>query len=527
MTTDRYAPRFDVRISGLTLSADVTRLVTSVSYDNNADMADMFTVSLFNPDNALLDSALFELGKTVEIHMGYGDQLEPMMLGEITSLQPSFPEGGAPTLTVSGYDKSHKMRHGTPDRAPWKFTNDTAIAAQIAGENLLIPMVDPSPYFHEEIHQTSSDFAFLKERAQANFFEVYVHWDRLYFQFPRPQLEAVVLEWGKSLSSFSPRLSNAGMTGIEVVRGYNEQLAQTIVAFATSIDLNPEDIVERLGTAALEALLTMGRRVIRKRKVESPVDALALAKALLQELLEGMYEGTGSCIGMPELRANKFVAIANVGTRFSGKYKIKRATHTIDDGGYRTSFEVSQRGGTSLLSLLRKEVTEDPPPDKSESFTGVVVGKVTNNVDETGLGRVRVQYPWYSDTVESAWARVATFMSGSGSGAMFLPAIGDEVVVGFQHGNFDKPIVLGCLYNGSARPPLLPTEAQTKRTITTKVGHEITLDDALGIVISDKLGSSITLETTGNIVIEAARDLEVKANNVRVQLRPGGTMDVS
>lgn len=78
---DYYAPRFEVRISGLTLSADVTRQVTSISYDNNLEMADMFTLSLNLAEPGLLDSALFDLGKTVEIHLGYGRELHRMMLG--------------------------------------------------------------------------------------------------------------------------------------------------------------------------------------------------------------------------------------------------------------------------------------------------------------------------------------------------------------------------------------------------------------------------------------------------------------
>ena len=61
--------------------------------------------------------------------------------------------------------------------------------------------------------------AFLKARAENYFFDVYVEWDRLHFQFPRPQLAAHVLEWGKNLSSFSPRISAAGMAGLQVIRG--------------------------------------------------------------------------------------------------------------------------------------------------------------------------------------------------------------------------------------------------------------------------------------------------------------------
>src|SRR5262249_41755708 len=154
-------------------AADVTNQVASITYDNNLDLADMFRLVLRNADNKLLDSALFDLGKTVEIHIGYGHDLQPMMLGDITSIEPSFPTDGPPTLTISGYDKSYKLRHNQPDRPPFRYVNDSLIAAQIAAEAGLIPIVDPSPIFHmRPLPQSVSDMAFLKDRAQANFFDV-------------------------------------------------------------------------------------------------------------------------------------------------------------------------------------------------------------------------------------------------------------------------------------------------------------------------------------------------------------------
>ena len=56
----------------------------------------------------LLDSALLDLGKTVEIHLGYGTDLVPAFLGEIAAIEPSFPQDGPPTITVTGYDKSYQ-----------------------------------------------------------------------------------------------------------------------------------------------------------------------------------------------------------------------------------------------------------------------------------------------------------------------------------------------------------------------------------------------------------------------------------
>jgi phage protein D len=498
----RYAPRAQVRISGLALAAELHDHMLSVSYDSNLDMADMFTVVLQNPEHRLTDSPLFDLGKTVEIHMGYGETLEPMMLGEITSLQPSFPQSGPPTLTVSGYDKSHRLRHNQPDRPAFQHMNDSVIAGQIALEAGLVPVVDPSRFVREKLHQTTSDMAFLKELARQNFFETYVWWDQLYFRYPRPQTEAVVLEWGRSLSSFTPRMSSAAMAGLQVMRGYNEQLAQAVVGFAVAGDLSLDAVVEKLGRGALDLLASLGRRVVRNQSVKSPFDAAALATAALQDILEGFYEGSGACIGMPELRADRMVRIRGLGKRFSGHYRLKRVSHTIDGSGYHTTFEVTQRGGASLLSLLRKSVKDTPAPDRQEPFFGVVSGEVTHNIDPEGLGRVKVKLPWYSDDNESAWARCATPMAGKGIGAYFLPDVGDEVLVAFVQGNFDDPMVLGGLWNGKRLPPATNKDGLNRlRLIKTKAGHTITLDDtknAEKVQIRSKSGLTVTLDDAPN-----------------------------
>ncbi len=533
-TASYYAPRFDVRVSGLTLAADVANQVLSVSYDNNLDLADMFTVVLRNADNQLIDSALFDLGKQVEIYMGYGNDLQPMMLGDITAIEPSFPENGPPTVKISGYDKSYKLRHNQPDRPAFQYVPDSAIAALIAVEAGLIPIVDPSPIFHtKKLIQTGSDFAFLKDRARANFFDVFVRWDKLYFQFPRPQTSAYVLEWGKNLSSFSPRISSAGLAGLQIIRGYNEDLAQTIVVFAVAIDFNVNNLIEKLGSSALDLLTSLGRRVIRDQPVESPVDALVVAKSIVQDILDGLYEGSGTTIGIPGLQAGQFVTIRNVGRRFSGAYRLRKVVHTIDGNGYRTEFEVTQRSSSTVLQLLRKSIGgEGPPPDGREKFYGVALGTVTENVDvQAGvpMARVQVSFPWLSETVTSGWARCAMPMAGAHVGTFFLPAVGDEVVLGFEHGDLTKPIVLGSVWNAKQQPPYQHLDGHDAiRMIKTKAGHTITLDDTPGfeqVVIADKGGSQITMKATGDVVISARNNIELNAQNVNVKVT--GAMDVS
>jgi phage protein D/phage baseplate assembly protein gpV len=522
VTDPFYVPRFDVRISGLTMAADVADQVLSLTVDTDLDLAGTFSLVLRNPDNRLLDSPLLDLGKTVEIHLGYGRTLHPAFLGEIASIAPNFPSDGGPTVTVTGYDKSYKMRRNQPAPTQYKGLPEAAIAARIALENGLVPVVDPTPGIPAEKSQTVSDFAFLKELAEPYFFDVFVEWDRLHFQFPRPQTAAHVLVWGRNLTSFAPRISAAGLAGIQVIRDYNQELAQSIYAASVAMDFDVDGLVERLGSSALDLLGSLIREGIHRGRVDNPFSALQLAKALLQNILEGMYEGQGTCIGLPELSAGGFLEVRGVGKRFSGTYRVRKVTHRLDGNGFSTDFSITQRSHTSLLGMLRGPLTEEPPPDGKRTFTGVVVGVVKYNNElaavppQAPLGRVRVVFPGMSDDFVSAWAPCVRPMGGKGIGFYALPEEGEQVLVAFEDGDLNRPFVLGSLWNVQQPPPETNTDGtNSRRVIKTRSGHRIEFDDGdvtPEVRIEDSKGSSVVLDArTGAVSITAAGDLAITA----------------
>lgn len=156
---------------------------------------------------------------------------------------------------------------------------------------------------------------------------------------------------------------------------------------------------------------------------------------------------------------------------------------------------------------------------------GVVVGQVTNNKDDPQhLGRVKLTFPWWSDSEESNWARIANFMAGSERGAFFLPEVGDEVLVAFEHGNINRPYVIGALWNGEAKPPADNADGKNNlRFIKSRSGHLIRLDDtknAEKIEIIDKTGNnSITIDSKENtITIESAKDVIIQAPQGKISL---------
>ncbi|WP_406335890.1 phage baseplate assembly protein V [Streptomyces sp. NBC_00203] len=520
MTESFYAPRFEILMSGVTLAADLTEQVVSLTVETDLDLAGTFALVLRNGDNRLLDSALLDIGKSVEIHLGYGHDLHPAFLGEVASVEPSFPQDGPPTIRVTGYDKSFKLRRNQPKPTTYSFTTPSVIAAKIAVQNGLIPVIDPTPDLPEALTQTDSDFVLLKSLAAPHAFDVFVEWDRLHFQFPRPQFSAQVLEWGRNLSSFSARISAAGLAGLQVVRGYNQELAQSIYAAALAMDISADNLVERLGSSAMDLLTSLVREGFREHKVTNPLNALEVAKSVLIDLLEGMYEGQGSCVGLPELVAGRYVEIRGVGKRFSGTYRARKVTHRIDSGGFHTDFSISQRGQTSLLGLLRKHAVQVPAPDRAGKFYGVKVGVVDSNNELAGaavpLGRVKVKFPDLSDSVESTWAPCAQPAAGDGSGFYWLPEEGDQVLVAFRDGDFSQPYVIGSLWNVQKKPPAANLDGRnTKRVIKTPAGHAITFDDSpesRSVTIEDTRGGSVVLDSlTGKVTVHAAGDLEITA----------------
>ena len=171
------------------MAADLADQVLSLTVETDLDLAGYVQPRrCATRTTVLLDSALLDLGKTVEIHLGYGSR-PGSRRSSARSPRSSrrSRQDGPPTIRVSGYDKSYRMRRNQPEPTDYHAVTDSLIAARIAVENGLIPVVDPTAGLVErKVTQIESDMAFLKSRAKRYFFDVYVEWDRLHFQFPRP-----------------------------------------------------------------------------------------------------------------------------------------------------------------------------------------------------------------------------------------------------------------------------------------------------------------------------------------------------
>lgn len=175
------------------------------------------------------------------------------------------------------------------------------------------------------------------------------------------------------------------------------------------------------------------------------------------------------------------------------------------------------------MNLFDLITDEDEERARTKRINGAVIGIVTNNKDPEGLGRIKIKFPWLSENSESDWVRVASFMAGKERGGFFLPEVGDEVLVVFEHGDIDYPYVIGALWNSEDAPPETNRDGKNNiKKITSRSGHQIVLDDSAGqekIEIIDKTGSNkITIDSAQNSInIESAMQLKIKANVVEIE----------
>jgi len=145
-------------------------------------------------------------------------------------------------------------------------------------------------------------------------------------------------------------------------------------------------------------------------------------------------------------------------------------------------------------------------------------GKVENNLDPHGQGRVQVTVPTVlGDSLQ--WAMPCTPYAGSGVGFFAIPPVGANVWVEFEGGDQDRAIWVGCFWDeGDA--PADPALAE-KKVLKTDVGT-ITLDDtagAGGITIETSGGQKIVMSSTG-IEVSAGQGT-IKINGTQVSVNDG------
>ena len=219
----------------------------------------------------------------------------------------------------------------------------------------------------------------------------------------------------------------------------------------------------------------------------------------------------------PELKIGGRAELSDINSKAMETYRIIEIKHCYDGEDYYNEFV----GIPDLFNAAPYIDIEAVPKGEEQP------ARVVDNNDPLKAGRVRVQFPWQEDKGQKTpWIRLIQPHSGAGKGFYFVPEIGEEVLVGFESQNAEKPFVMGTHYNGSETSSY-HTSGNDKKVIHTRSGTKIILNDAEGSVfIEDPSGNTYLMDGQGNINMNAPKNFTLNAGE-NITMTAGKDVSVS
>ena len=276
-----------------------------------------------------------------------------------------------------------------------------------------------------------------------------------------------------------------------------------------------------------------------------------VAKIRVQELQSSQMiaRGSGDVLGLAAGRV--FTLTQHRKADFNIKYLVTSTVISMSEGpdGAAEALEITIEATDAREAYRPPRVTAKPLVHGLQ--TALVVGPKGQDIytDADGFGQVKVQFHWdrqgQMDEHSSCWIRVSQAWAGEGWGALYLPRLGQEVVVAFLDGDPDRPVIVGSLYNGTHKPPFeLPANAtqsgvKSCSSVDGSPGNEIRFEDKQGAELlylhaqkdhqlvvkhdmTTTVGSDQTLNAGGNVTITALGSITLKVGPTSLTLSEAG-----
>lgn len=401
--------------------------------------------------------------------------------------------------------KAHSCSIITDDGPHYDSHNDVGLSEILDktfrgyDQSILATSFNPqnSDTLHYSVQHNESAFEYASRLAAQYGEWFYYDGKTLVFGKPEDQ-DAVELSYGKDLQEFSLQLSpspnnfkyftndyltdeNHEITTAEVstgVNGFNSitsEKSDAIFAKETSVYVNSYDDPQL------------------KKRLDQQVALQKKATEIKQVQIQGVSDNPGVNLG-------QVIKVKGENSDY-GSFRVISISHTATENGkYQNRFtgisaDIDAYPNTNLMAF-----------PKSESQ----VATVTDNADPDGMSRIKVQFPWQKETGEmTPWLRVLTPHAGGGKGFQFTPETGEEVIVGFEGGNAERPYVMGALFTGGNNAGDWKSDKNDIKAIQTRSGHSIVLNDKEGegsITISDASGNCLNYNTAEKTVTISSQE---------------------
>ena len=481
------------------------------------------TFSIIVPDDALdtyegfvMENSKKLLGKKISLsYWQYGSENQ-VFSGIVTGLK-NRKESGYGKLVITGHSPSILLENGRADRSFEQLSLSQIVKeigvnypqeGKIHTEEQELNVRRVLPY---TVQSQESDFGFIQRLATRYGEYFYYNGKELIFgNKAEPVLE---LSEGRELIEleFELGLKAQGFSGL----AYDAEKGE-------SIQHNAQEVQTEWKENALQAVAVQASKQLFGNVPKSVFSGSEKSQELEKMLLKEK-ENRESLIWVrgrsrdSRLKNGSRAKLMDINGRAMETYRIVEIRHYYNGDEYYNEF-------VGVSDVLH------PPYQDSGAFpkSHEQMGRVVENADPLGLGRVRVQMVWQeAGSEKTPWIRLLQPHSGSGKGFYFVPEIGEEVLVGFQGGNAEKPYVIGTQYNGKEKSGYADKENNIK-AVHTRSGNRLLLNDETGDVsLESQKGQTIAIfYGNGNIEIKAPETMTLNAKNLNINVSQNMTTNV-
>ena len=436
----------------------------------------------------------------------------PIFVGVVTNVQLHREGSDFGCIIVSGYSATYRM-----ETAHSCFSwNDRTIGDVVKKlcEQAKVQL-ELNPAFKETkdfiCQYKESDFDFIRRLAHQYQEWMYFDGTKLIFGKPRKLADPIRLEYGTTLSSLDIGLQTLARS--EQVFSYHSGADREMQRMTPDLAYGHDKLSGEAFCASLGMFSKPARQHALPRISNETELINYMGRKQAAETAETHYITAESQV--PTLRVGSVISlyssflerVGNISKESLGNFIIIEITHEVSQGSYYKN----------RFKAIPATIKALPSPKVRMPLAETQMATVLSNADPQGKGRVRVRMNW-----QTGWVRVMTPDGGSSSdvksnrGFVFIPEVGDQVLLGFRHGDPARPYVMGSLFNGVTGSGGFA--ANHKKSLTTRSGSTVTFDDtAHTILLQTTRANKIFIdELNGTITISSAEEVNVKTKNINI-----------
>ncbi len=495
----------------------------SLHLDQKTNEHDSFTITV--PDDELdnfqgyvMENSKNILGKDITINLHRFGEVKNIFSGIITNIRNKkengygklFITGNAPSILLENGKDCQSFEDKTLEQIIKEATSEYPEMAKVLVENTNTKYSLPYTVQYKE-----SDYQFIKRLASR--YGEYFYYNGQQMVFGNKVQSIVILE------------ENIDLIDVELEMNIKPQ------EFSYHMyDVQAGSKVEKAGLSSqvqykenpFQAIAINASKNVYKRTPDMLFNHTGISDNSEQELKEAARrekENRENLVQVkgkskdPELKIGGRAKLIDINGKAMETYRITAITHYHDGNTYYNEFV----GIPDLFNAPYQDNEALPMGEEQPA-------RVVDNDDPTGMGRVRVQFPWQEKKGEKTpWIRTTTSYAGPNRGDYKIPEINDEVLVNFESGNTEKPFVSAAMYNGTEISSYA-TPTNRYKVQHSRIGNRLIMDDDTGdITLESQKGQTIAIfYGNGNIDIKAPENINISAGK-SINISAGENINIS